>query len=56
MFMPSNAGPAAVEVAESEPSRAMTISPLVPMSMNSTVPFCLSRREASTPEVMSGPT
>jgi hypothetical protein len=56
MFMPSKAGPAAVDVACSRPSRANTISPLVPISTNSVTPPAFGRSVESTPAVMSAPT
>ena len=56
MFMPSNAGPAAVDVAVSCPFTANTISPFVPMSTNNVTPRNSASFAARMPEVMSAPT
>ncbi len=52
MFMPSKAGPAAVDVAVSCPFAASIISPLVPMSTNSVTPRCSASFVARMPDVM----
>ena len=53
---PSKAGPAAVEVVTRSPSRARTISPFVPMSMDSVVFFSVSRPSETIMPMVSAPT
>ncbi len=53
---PSNAGPAAAEVAASTPPRASTISPLVPMSRAREVPSAAGRPSATITPTVSAPT
>ena len=56
MPAPSNAGPAAVEQASRRPSILSTISPLVPMSVSSSVCPAEYASAASSADVMSAPT
>ena len=56
MFIPSKAGPAAVEEATRRPFSAITISPLVPISMKRVMPLRSWSLVASIPEVISAPT
>ncbi len=56
MFMPSKAGPAAVEVVISSWPALRTISPFVPRSMSRKWPSFQGIREASSPEEISPPT
>ncbi len=53
---PSKAGPAAVEVVSMSPLRASTISPLVPMSIESVVFFSCARSSATIMPMVSAPT